>query len=161
MKMMEDDNKNRSCPLLITNMNIMNSSTKLYSISAVSFCLLISLLPCGASAQVVGFPASKTALELRRNVFEQGRKSDQPFANFRLFMKYQLPAGQEGAVHLGQHIKLNLLSGNHVMSIEPGSSLFRLLTYGVRHCRLPLAVISMISGDAGLVLLARWAGDKP
>ena len=118
MKMMEDDNKNRSCPLLITNMNIMNSSTKLYSISAVSFCLLISLLPCGASAQVVGFPASKTALELRRNVFEQGRKSDQPFANFRLFMKYQLPAGQEGAVHLGQHIKLNLLSGNHVMSIE-------------------------------------------
>ena len=24
-----------------------------------------------------------------------------------------------------------------------------------------VAVISMISGDAGLVLLARWAGDKP
>ncbi|MDA7675626.1 c-type cytochrome [bacterium] len=99
-------------------MNIMNSSTKLYSITAVFFCLLISLLPYGALAQVVGFPASKTAMELRRNVFEQGQKSDQPFANFRLFMKYQLPAGQEGAVHLGQHIKLNLLSGNHVMSIE-------------------------------------------
>ena len=24
-----------------------------------------------------------------------------------------------------------------------------------------VAVISLISGDAGLVLLARWAGDKP
>ena len=83
------------------------------------FCgLLFSVLPYGIRAQVVGFPSSKTALELRQAIFDQSKKSDKPYANFRLVMQYRLPAEQEGSVHLGSDIKLHLLSGNHVLSVE-------------------------------------------
>jgi hypothetical protein len=70
-------------------------------------------------AQVVGFPSSKSAGELQRTIFQDSQlDAVGPYANFRLFMKYQLPPGKEGYLHLGSDIKLHLLTGNHELSVD-------------------------------------------
>ncbi len=73
----------------------------------------------GLHAQVSGFPPSKNARELRRPVFEADAASVvDAAANFRLSMQYKLPPGKEGFLHLGPELKLHLLSGEHVLSLE-------------------------------------------
>lgn len=96
----------------------MSSFLRFHSQISFFLGLILSFWSQYGQAQITGFPASKSPQELQLPVFVNGQTSEQEFANFRLFMDYNLPAGKEGFLHLGPDIKLHLLTGHHVLSVE-------------------------------------------